>query len=212
MKAQDALARISAIAAEQGGLISSRQAVRLGVPQAALVRLAERGLLRRVRRGVYRVAIGRAATPHEDVLAAWLALSGDDLPWEQRPPRAIISHASAAAIHGLGTIIPTLPELTTERQAGAREGIISHTAPFGGEDWQWMTLADVRAPVTTPARTIIDLWLAQEEADYLERAIAQWFPDRGEAHTQLRKVLGRRRRRVGPKLERALRRLIWSAA
>lgn len=208
MKRREALEQISAIAAEQGGLITSRQALRRGVAHATLAHLSDRGLLRRIRRGVYTVALGRASSPQEDLLGAWLALDGEALPWERQRPRALISHASAAALHGLGTIIPTLPELTTERQAGRRKGIIAHTAPFGDEDWDWMALADTRAPVTTRARTIIDLWLAREETDYLEQALVQAFPDHETAHVELLRALSRRRRRVGPDLERELRRLL----
>jgi predicted transcriptional regulator of viral defense system len=208
MKRQEALEQISAIAAEQGGLVTSRQALRRGVAHATLAHLADRGLLRRIRRGVYAVALGRASSPQEDLLGAWLALDGEALPWERQRPGALISHASAAALHGLGTIIPTLPELTTERQAGRREGIITHTAPFGDDDWGWVPLADTRAPVTAPARTIIDLWLAREETDYLEQAVNQAFPDHETAHIQLLGALGRRRKRVGPDLKRELRRLL----
>jgi len=74
-----------------------------------------------------------------------------------------------------------------------------------------MTLADTRAPVATPARTIIDLWLAREETDHLEQAIAQEFPDRDTALHKLRRALGSRRKRVGPDLERELRRLVAGA-
>ena len=208
MKRQEALEQISAIAADQGGLVTSRQAHRRGVAHAVLAHLADRGLLRRLRRGVYAVALGRASSPQEDLLGAWLALDGGTLPWERQRPRALISHASAAALHGLGTIIPTLPELTTERQAGRREGILTHTAPFGDEDWRWMAVADARAPVTTPPRTIIDLWLAREEADYLEQAITQAFPDQETARAELLGALSRRRRKVGPDLQRELQRLL----
>jgi predicted transcriptional regulator of viral defense system len=208
MNRQEALEQISSVAAEQGGLVTSRQALRRGVAHATLAHLADRGLLRRIRRGVYTVAFGRASSPQEDLLGAWLALDGEAFPWERQRPRALISHASAAAVHGLGTIIPTLPELTTERQAGRREGIIAHTAPFGDEDWGWMALADTRAPVTTPARTIIDLWLAREETEYLEQALTQTFPDHEKAHFELLRALRHRRKKVGPDLERDLRRLI----
>lgn len=208
MKRQEALQEISAIAADQGGLVTARQAFRRGVAHTTLAQLSNRGLLRRIRRGVYTVALGRASSPHEDLLGAWLALDGEALPWERQRPRALVSHASAAALHGLGTIIPTLPELTTKRQAGHREGVICHTAPFSDEDWDWTGLADTRAPVTTPARTIIDLWLAGEETDYLEQALVQAFPDPDTAGEELQRALCRRRRRVGPDLTRELRHLV----
>jgi predicted transcriptional regulator of viral defense system len=191
---QEALKVLSATAAEQGGMVTSQQAARQGVEHPVLVHLAGRGLLRRIRRGVYSFALGRASSPQED-----------------DHPRAVVSHASAAAIHDLGTIIPTLPELTTSRQAGRRDGIAIHTAPFTPDDWAWTLLADARAPVTIPARTIIDLWLADEETDYLEQAISQAFPAPERALDELGRALARRRRRVGRDLERRLRRLVGAS-
>lgn len=159
-----------------------------------LVQLARRGALRRLRRGVYAIAYGRASHPHEDLVAAWLAVDGDELPWRRtRDPRGVVSHQSAAALHGLGTIIPGLPEITTERRAGSRPGIRFHTAPLSSHDWAWRDVGDMRLPVTTPPRTIVDLLLDGEEIDYLERAVAQAFPAPDDARSELTSVARRRR-------------------
>ena len=53
---------------------------------------------------------------------------------------------------------------------------------------------EMRVPVTTPARTIVDLLLDGEELDYLERAVAQAFPGPDEAIDALVSAARRRRR------------------
>jgi hypothetical protein len=159
------------------------------------------------------MAHGRATHPREDLLAAWLAVTGDELPWQRdATPRGIISHQTAAALHGLGTIIPGWPEITTPRQAGERPGIRFHTAPFAPEDWDWLDAGEMRVPVTTPARTIVDLVLDGEELDYLERAVAQAFPGPHEALDALVPVARRRRRATRTaKLIESLRSLVADA-
>jgi predicted transcriptional regulator of viral defense system len=198
MDQSTALELLSPIAAEQGGLVTARQAVRVGVAHMTLVVLARRGLLRRLRRGVYAVAIGRASYPQEDTLAAWLAIDGGALPWqrEQIPVGAVVSHASAASLLGLGTIIPSLPAITTQSQVSPHLGIQLHTAGFRSDDWTWWPIAETRLPVTTAARTIIDLLLAGEEIDYLERGIVEAFPDRSSAREALAAAASRRRKRA----------------
>lgn len=194
MNQSTALEALTPIAAEQAGFVTSRQAGLVEVPPMLLVQLARRGALRRVRRGVYEFAYGRASHPHQDLVAAWLAVEGDELPWRRsRDPRALVSHQSAAALAGLGTIIPGLPEITTHRRVGNRPGVRFHTAPFDARDWAWRSVGDVLLPVTTAPRTIVDLLLDNEEIDYLERAVVQAFRDPDEAREQLTSVSRRRR-------------------
>jgi predicted transcriptional regulator of viral defense system len=172
-----------------------------------MVELENRGLLRRVRRGVYLVEPGRAPSPQEDILSAWLALNRGELPWQHRDPvpSEIVSHASAAALHGLGTIIPGLPELTVNRPVN-RPDIRSYAHRMTPEDWEWMRIDDgVRVPVTTRARTIIDLLLANEEMDYLERAARQSFPDAKTARQDLYAAASRRLKRSKSLKERVAR-------
>ena len=202
MKRTEALLRLSPVAVEQEGLLTARQARLVGVPSIMLVRLAGAGLLRRLLHGVYTVALGRATPgPDEEILAVWLAVDGAVLPWSRPPvPKAVVSHASAARMLQLSTIIPTLPELTTARQFQRREQFITHTAQFTNADWSWKSLGGARLPVTSPARTIVDLLIAGEEVDYLEHAIRQTFTDPAQATEELFAVAERRRPRRRAKL------------
>ena len=197
MTRDEALSLVTPVAAEQTGYVSAHQAAGQGVENRMLVKLAEQGLLRRVRRGVYVVEPGRAASRHEDLIGAYLELAGGEPPWSTNAPLAFVSHASAAALHELGTIIPGLPALTIPRRgARARQDVTIHVARIVRSDWTWLRVDDgLRLPVTTPARTIVDLARDGEEADYLEKAIRAAFPDaaaaRGELSTAAARLLTR---------------------
>src|ERR1700722_15639661 len=88
------------LAANQHGLFTLRQARDLGATSSALRNAVARGWLRPVRRGVYAFA-GRRPSAWESVVAASLAAGS----------AAVISHRSAAAIHGFWAA-DTKPELT----------------------------------------------------------------------------------------------------
>jgi predicted transcriptional regulator of viral defense system len=168
------------IANEQGGYVTAAQGARIGVPQAQLARLAESGDLRRVRWGVY--AMRHAQHRLEDEISAWLALDRERLPWQRgREPAAVLSHASAASLHNLGTVIPQLPALTVppaRRRSSRGKGIDLHVAPLSDKDWEWLRIDEaVRLPVTTPSRTIVDLIAIGEEPSYIARAIRESLHD-----------------------------------
>ena len=163
-----------------------------------LVKLADRGFLRRVRRGVYRSDLGRASSLREETIAAWLELDGAVLPWERGVVRAVISHASAASLLDIGSIVPGLPEITVRRAVRRRADVTIHVAPFASEDVTWLPLDEaLRVPVTNAARTIIDLLLVDEETDYLERALREAFVDRRSARGALAGAASRRTRARG---------------
>jgi predicted transcriptional regulator of viral defense system len=172
MLRKDALDALLEIASEQGGYVTTAQAGRLGLVRDDLIRLVTSGDLTRTRRGVYRMR--HAPQQHEDEIAAWLALERGSLPWERKnDPQAVISHESAAAMHGLGTIIPMRPTLTLRpdsRRYPSAGDIVVHRAPLRTDDWSWHDNGALKLPVTTPARTIIDLLLDKQEPSYLTRA------------------------------------------
>jgi predicted transcriptional regulator of viral defense system len=212
MTEAEMLKLLTPIAADQAGYVTSQQALAGGADHWMLRNLAKRGLLRRVRRGVYMVEPGRAASANEEIISAWLAVDPKALPYGGRMPSALVSHASAATLLKLGTIIPELPEVTVARQIKQRPDMRTHVAAFGPEDWQWLRLDEgVRVAVTTPARTIVDLYLADEEIDYLERAIRESVPGAEEASRELRAAAKRRRPGRAQAVGRALTRLAEDA-
>ena len=174
MRRGDALETILEAANEQGGYVSAAQATRLGLDWGDIERLLTAGDLRRVRRGVYRMR--HAQSRYEDELAAWLHMQRDQLPWERRDtPRTVISYDSAAGFHRLGTIIPSRPALTVLRGSRSSEmdDVELHRDRLRDADWAWEDAASLRLPVTTPARTIVDLILARQEPSYIERAVRE---------------------------------------
>jgi predicted transcriptional regulator of viral defense system len=174
MRRAEALERLLEAANEQGGYVNGPQVARLGVGRKDIDRLVAAGDLRRVRRGVY--SMRHARSRFEDEMGAWLHLQRDVLPWECREePRAVLSHESAAAFHGLGTIVsgrPTFTALGATRATTAAD-LKLHHMQMGPQDWSWERDESLRLPVTTPARTIVDLLLSGEEPSYVERAVRE---------------------------------------
>ena len=164
---------MSELAREQAGYVTTAQAKRLEVDDDALGRLARRGDLRRVAHGVYALP-GSFPSPREDLISSWLRLTGDRLPWDRTPPAAIASHTSAAAIHGFGTFSPTAPTFTVTRRRfqPQDDSMRLYTAKLEPVDWEWTVLPEgVQIPVTTAARTIVDLAFAGEERSHVLDAL-----------------------------------------
>jgi predicted transcriptional regulator of viral defense system len=135
----DVLNALHPIAAEQGGLVSAAQVVLAGVTRNQLSDLAADGDLRRVRRGVYGLGPGAAEAELEDIASAWLAIARGSLPWQRDgEPDAVVSHGSAARLHGFGTTIADMPELTQARQRSRRTDMVIRPARLSSEDWAWL--------------------------------------------------------------------------
>lgn len=173
MRRSDVLDAITEVAADQAGYVSTAQMARLGVKAARLSLLGHDGDLRRVRHGIY--ALRGTTHAQEETLAAWLALEGATLPWQRRStsPRAVLSHRSAAAHWDLGTILPGAPAFTIRGYRPQLPGIEVHSAGLDASAWEWRQDGAIDIPVTTVARTIVDLVLAREETGYVRRALQE---------------------------------------
>ena len=143
---QDTRSALCRLAESQCGLFSAAQAARIGVDHAQLSRAVRYGHLRRSRFGVY-AFVGTPPAKWEPLVSAALAVGAD----------AVISHAGAAAIHGLYGVTATtlLPELTVSRRQRPRlAGVTVHRSlPHSRRDVE----VKCGVPVTTPARTLVDL-------------------------------------------------------
>src|SRR5207244_996369 len=175
MARRDVLEKLSPVAREQAGYVTAAEAKRVAARADDLARMAIRHEMRRVSRGVYAFP-GSFASPREETIAAWLRLEGSRLPWDTADPAAVVSHASAAAVHGFGTIIPTAPSFTVfeRRFRPSDDSRQVYTARLEPADWAWVALPEgIRLPVTTPARTIVDLAYAGEQRDQVLDALAE---------------------------------------
>ncbi len=154
-----------ALAEENDGLFTSREARELGIKDSVLVRLAQRGRLERTARGVYRVAhypADRFAQYREAVL--WAQAS-------QGPERIALSHETALLLYGISDANPASVHLTVPKRARLRRetpGWISihkdDLAPQELTEYEGM-------PVTSVERTLLDILTTSHRIDFVRRSI-----------------------------------------
>lgn len=155
MKRLEALEELSELSSTQWGLVTARQAKELGVGGYDLARLVEAGFLERLRQGVYAVT-SAPLNQAQEVRAEWLALSPEKRAEERLadPDEAVVSHRTAAAMHGIGDLNPggidfTVPTRRQTRQPGVR----FHRGRVPTADRTSLE----GLPVTTVLRTLEDL-------------------------------------------------------
>ena len=136
---------LAAIAAAQRGVVSRAQLLVRGFTNEDVGRLVKAGRLIRVHRGVY--AVGHRILTTEGWWMAAVLAGGRG---------AVLSHGTAAAVWDLGRATGGVVHITVRGDPGRkrRRGIKVHRSTT-------LTARDVTLrhglPVTTPARTIIDL-------------------------------------------------------
>jgi very-short-patch-repair endonuclease len=147
--------QLATLAAEQAGVISVAQMRALGLTHRAVEVRAARGDLHRIHRGVYVVG-ARRVTPTGRLWAAVLACGGRE--------RAAISHLTAAAVWKLRPWWPAPVDVTTLHRSHPRTGINVHSS-------RTLTLDDLTRqhglPITTPARTLIDVTPSLDDDELL---------------------------------------------
>jgi hypothetical protein len=153
-------AAIAAVAASQHAVIGLDQLRSLGLPPSTIRSRAAAGRLHRIHQGVYALVPRVLLAREGHYMAAVLACG----------PGAVLSHRSAAVLHGLRDWGATKIEVTVPGRTGrARAGIKVHGSTT-------LTPADVTVidniPCTTVARTLFDLADA-EPRRLLERAFDQ---------------------------------------
>jgi predicted transcriptional regulator of viral defense system len=156
----------------QWGMVTTRQALAVGVDDVTLHRLRAAGLLETVRHGVH-AATSSAASDARPEQAVWLSLRPDVAAWERPkvdPDGGVVSHQSAARLHGLGDLPATHIELTVPRRRTMRDPNVKLCkAELADAD---VTLLD-GLPVTTPLRTIRDLLDRHTDASHVATIIRQ---------------------------------------
>lgn len=156
---------LAEVAAEQWGLVTTAQARAVGVSAQAVARLAHQGSLERVTHGVYRVA-GSSPDPEDELRSAWLTLDPSCRAAERvrGSSPAVVSHRSAASVHGLGDLDADLYEFTTAtRKQPRRPDIRLHCGRLAAADWT----IDDGLPVTTVVRTVADLASTRVDGGHL---------------------------------------------
>ncbi|CAB0765703.1 hypothetical protein FRC0104_02379 [Corynebacterium diphtheriae] len=170
MKGSEAMEIIGDLASQQWGLVTSTQAKDNGVDLPSLRRLAERGALVRVRHGVY-ANIATTLSAELEVKAQWLALrpelmAADRVSDPALASEAAVSHTTAAEMWGIGDLWPDGIHFTVSNRRRSRQTDVRfHRTDLGNKDWT--IHPEIGLPMTTVARTIVDLAQDGHEADHL---------------------------------------------
>lgn len=155
-----------ALAEMRDGLLTSQEARAAGIADSVLVRLAQRGRLERVSRGVYRIShypADRLAQYREAVL--WAQASGG-------PASVLISHETALLLYGISDVNParihiTVPVTARLRRERPKWITIHHAGVTPGEINEYEGI-----PVTSVERTIVDVLQSTKRVDVARQAIA----------------------------------------
>lgn len=155
-----------AIADQNDGLLTSKQARNAGILDSVLVRLAQRGRLERIARGVYRIT----HYPH-----AKLSQYREAILWAEAshgPEQAVLSHETALAVYGISDGNPSQVHIAVPKSARLRRKrpawIAIHRDNLRPAD---VTLHE-GLPMTTVARTITDVLHSSGRSDLVRRAIS----------------------------------------
>jgi len=183
---------IAAIAARQGGVIAHSQLRELGVSAAAIGRRLQVGRLHSKYRGVF--AVGHRKIGVEGLWWAGVLACGSD---------AVLSHASAAAAWNIRrSSAPTVHVTVGLGGRARRPGIRLHRSRLRSSDE--VTKLD-GLPITTPARTLLDLAESGLRGRRLEAAVDRAEQLRLVDFAELHRLLARYpRRRGSPSLKAVL--------
>lgn len=156
-----------ALAEEHDGLLPSKEARALGIKDSVLVRLAQRGRLERMSRGVYRIAhypADRFAQYREAIL--WARAS-------QGPEHAALSHETALVLYGISDVNPPQVHLTVPLSARLRrerpKWIKIHRADLAKDEIHFHE----GLPVTAVERSIMDVLSTSHRTEIARQAIAE---------------------------------------
>ena len=154
-----------ALAEEQDGLFTSKEARSLGIQDSVLVRLRQRGRLERMSRGVYRIAhypAERLAQYREAIL--WAQASNG-------PELIALSHETALLLYGISDVNPSRVNLTVPVSARMRrvypKWIAIHRANLATEEIQ----LHEGMPVTTVERSMIEVLARTHQTEFARQAI-----------------------------------------
>ncbi|OKX79774.1 type IV toxin-antitoxin system AbiEi family antitoxin domain-containing protein [Corynebacterium glutamicum] len=166
MKQVEVLEALESAASDQWGIITTSQAQREGITRLQLGRLADKGVLTRVRRGMYLLPSSQYG-PLTDIRVAWVSLDVGQFPDERwaEEDKIVVSHESAALIHQLGDLIPKkLTFSSTSRKQTSQDDIYI----YNNRDISSQDVSNVGGlPVTSVILTVTDLAKKKIEFSYL---------------------------------------------
>ncbi|MGP5138085.1 type IV toxin-antitoxin system AbiEi family antitoxin domain-containing protein [Corynebacterium variabile] len=170
MKGSEAMEIVGDLSSQQWGLVTSAQAQASGVDLPSLRRLENRGGLVRVRHGVY-ATTATALSAEVEIKAQWLALrpelmAADRIGDPALAGQVVVSHTTAAEMWGIGDLWPDGIHFTVgDRRRSRQPDVRFHRADLTAVDW--VIHPEAGLPVTTVARTIVDLAHDGHEPEHL---------------------------------------------
>ena len=175
MRESQVLEELEMFGSSQWGLVTAAQARGLGVERLWLSRMSSRGMLQRIRHGVYALPSAQYG-PLQDLQAAWLAtdasLSAENR-LEAKDP-VVVSHVSAAGVHQLGDLLATLHEFSSPaRRQTTQKDLRFHRCEVPVRDITWVD----GLPVTSVARTVGDLATHATDFDHLATVVRDAVED-----------------------------------
>ena len=183
---QDLRRRLTAVAASQSGYFSAAQARGAGYSDSAQKYHADRGNWLRVERGFFRLP--EWPTGSYDDLARWSL-------WARG--RAVVSHETALAVHGLGEANPAAVHLTVPSNfRSSAPGVVLHRGLVPEDD----TWEQEGFRVTSPLRTLLDIAASNLDLDQFASALA----DACAADPTLEEALRDRKRDLSARAARRL--------
>lgn len=197
---------LSKLAVDQWGLLTRRQAEQAGVPRSTFDRLASDGsVIERVAHGVYQFA-GAPLPDHRELRAAWLQLAPDTPAWERTLDQGVVSHRSAAALHGLGHLPADTHEFTLPaRRQTRRPDVRIHRRPLASDE-----CIQLRGlPVTRPSRIAPDLLADNEDPEAVASVVADAIRDAHDYPAMFAETLAPHAGRFGLRRNDGLALLRW---
>lgn len=154
---QDLRRGLHAVAYQQGGYFTAAQAVEVGYSYQAQKHHADSGNWVRQERGLFRLPDFPVGP--DDAYVRWVVWSGG---------AGVVSHASAAAVHGLGDVDPVHIHLSVPVAFGrASDVVVLHRVDLDAAEVEhrpgWA--------VTTPLRTLLDVAAGELSQELLEGAV-----------------------------------------
>lgn len=175
--------RVVELAADQHGYVTTSQAREHGVSDDALRKMAARGTLERVSRGVYRVRTF-PPSPYGEYMEATLWPAG---------VRGVISHQSALTLYGLSDVSPSAIHITVPEDFRIRRQVPAHLVVHHAELEDHEVTLFEGIPTTTTRRTIEDCHRAHLGPALLRQAVEEaereGYLGRGAAAELSKKVL-----------------------
>ena len=182
------ISAIEELAASEGGIFTSGQAARAGVPRYALSYAAKTGRIDRLRHGAYRLS-SLPTTELDDLVAAYKLTSPDRFTYERMGEGfdgVAACGATAAHVLGIGDLEPEPWEIAVHKRFNSRmDNVRFRVMDLTRDDIAWTAGG---LPVTRMERTIADLARGAAEESLLADVLADAIRRYGATELDMRRL------------------------